>query len=96
MNQKLPDIIENLDNSKFTLWKKEFLQDFGLALSNVIDILDPDVIVLGGGVSNIPFLYTEGKNFVYESVFSDLVDTPILKNVLGDSAGVFGASLLES
>jgi fructokinase len=95
-NQKLPDIIKNIDNAKFTLWKKEFLENYGLALSNVIDILDPDVIVLGGGVSNIPFLYSEGKNFVYENVFSDLVDTPILKNTLGDSAGVFGACLLES
>ena len=62
----------------------------------VIDILDPDAIVLGGGVSNIPFLYDEGKNFVYECVFSDLIDTPILQNTLGDSAGVFGACLLES
>ena len=60
-----------------------------------IDILDPDVIVLGGGLSNIDFLYSEGKNSVYEKVFSDLVQTPILKNKLGDSAGVFGAALLN-
>jgi fructokinase len=63
-------------------------------LANVIDILDPDMIVLGGGVSNIDFLYDEGKNFVYEKVFSDTIDTPIVKNKLGDSAGVFGACLL--
>jgi fructokinase len=50
--------------------------------------------VLGGGVSNIPFLYDEGRDYVYDKVFSDLVETPILKNQLGDSAGVFGASLL--
>lgn len=96
MNQKLPDIINNLDNSKSAQWKKEFLENFGQALTNVIDILDPDVIVLGGGVSNVSFLYDEGKNFVYDNVFSDLIDTPILKNSLGDSAGVFGASLLSS
>jgi fructokinase len=65
-----------------------------IGLANVIDILDPDVIVLGGGVSNIPFLYDEGRDYVYDKVFSDLVETPILKNQLGDSAGVFGASLL--
>jgi len=65
-----------------------------MALANVIDILDPDAIVLGGGVSNIPFLYDEGRSAVYEKVFSDLVETPILKNGLGDSAGVFGACLL--
>jgi len=40
------------------------------------------------------FLYDEGKKSVYEKVFSDLVDTPILQNKLGDSAGVFGACLL--
>ena len=63
-------------------------------MANVIDILDPDAIVLGGGLSNILFLYDEGKNLVYENVFSDTVDTPILKNQLGDSAGVFGACLI--
>jgi fructokinase len=78
----------------FKLWKEEFLENFGMALANVIDILDPDVIVLGGGASNIPFLYDEGKEAVYDKVFSDSVDTPILKNSLGDSAGVFGACMI--
>ncbi len=90
----LPQIIQNLDDDKTLQWKNEFLHNFGTALANVIDILDPDAIVLGGGVSNVSFLYDEGKKAVYDSVFSDLVDTPILKNQLGDSAGVFGASLL--
>jgi len=75
-------------------WKNEFVSNFGLALANVIDILDPDSIVLGGGVSNIPYLYEEGIQSVYKNVFSDTVDTPILKNRLGDSAGVFGAAFL--
>ena len=90
----LPQIIQNFDDDKAIQWKNEFLHNFGTALANVIDILDPDAIVLGGGVSNVSFLYDEGKKAVYDSVFSDLVDTPILKNQLGDSAGVFGASLL--
>jgi len=93
-NQSLPEIIKNLDNPNFLNWKKSFLDDFGLSLANVIDILDPDMIVLGGGVSNIDFLYSEGKNSIYEKVFSDIVDTPITKNELGDSAGVFGACML--
>jgi len=92
--ESLPEIIQNLDDNKGLQWKNEFLNNFGTALANVIDILDPDAIVLGGGVSNISFLYDEGKKAVYDSVFSDLIDTPILKNQLGDSAGVFGASLL--
>jgi len=94
LNQSLPQIIQNLQNPNFTNWKKSFLDNFGLSLANVIDILDPDVIVLGGGVSNIDFLYDDGKSAVYEKVFSDVVDTPIVKNELGDSAGVFGACML--
>jgi len=93
-SQTLTDIISNIDNEIGQKWKNEFLENFGYGLANVIDILDPDVIVLGGGLSNIDFLYTEGKESVHSKVFSDSVDTPILKNKLGDSAGVFGACLL--
>lgn len=92
--QPLPEILSNIDNEIGKKWKDEFLENFGYGLANVIDILDPDVIVLGGGLSNIDFLYTEGKESVYDKVFSDLVDTPILQNKLGDSAGVFGACML--
>lgn len=86
--------IAQLQNTSgvFSKWKDEFLNNFGLALANVIDILDPEAIVLGGGVSNISFLYDEGVERVCHFVFSDNVDTPILKNKLGDSAGVFGAA----
>ena len=90
-SQSIPEILTSTDNKN---WKNEFLENFGYGLANVIDILDPDAIVLGGGLSNIDFLYTEGKESVYSKVFSDLVDTPILKNKLGDSAGVFGACML--
>jgi fructokinase len=94
LNESLPKIIQNSDNPNFDNWKKIFLNNFALSLSNVIDILDPDMIILGGGLSNINFLFDEGKNAVYEKVFSDVIDTPIVKNELGDSAGVFGACLL--
>jgi len=90
----LSEILSNLDSEIGQKWKDEFLENFGYGLANVIDILDPDAIVLGGGLSNIDFLYTEGKESVYGKVFSDLVETPILKNQLGDSAGVYGAALL--
>ena len=93
-SQTLPEILLNINNEISQKWKDEFLENFGYGLANVIDILDPDVIVLGGGLSNIDFLYTEGKESVYSKVFSDLVDTPILKNKLGDSAGVYGAAIL--
>ena len=94
LTQSLPEIIQNYNNLNFDNWKKSFLDNFALSLSNVIDILDPDMIILGGGLSNIDFLYDEGKTSVYEKVFSDKFDTPILKNELGDSAGVFGACML--
>ena len=94
-HETVPMIIQSQNSPKLKLWKNEFIENFGLGIANVIDILDPDAIVLGGGLSNIDFLYTDGKNSVYQKVFSDIVDTPILKNHLGDSAGVFGAALLE-
>ena len=93
-SQSLPEIVSYIEDENSLKWKSEFLENFGYALANVIDILDPDAIVLGGGLSNIDFLYSDGKKSVYDKVFSDLVDTPILKNKLGDSAGVFGAALL--
>ena len=92
--ESLQSIVQDLSGKKTKQWKEEFLENFGIGLANVIDILDPDIIVLGGGVSNIPFLYDEGKEAVYDKVFSDSVDTPILKNSLGDSAGVFGACMI--
>jgi fructokinase len=67
---------------------------FGLAISNIINTIDPDVIVLSGGVSNIPILYEEGIMEVRKNVFGDWSQTPILKADLGDSAGVFGAAYL--
>jgi len=92
--ESLQTITENHSDEKKEEWKRNFLENFGIGIANVIDILDPDAIILGGGVSNTPFLYDEGKKMVFEKVFSDSVDTPILKNKLGDSAGVFGACLL--
>jgi fructokinase len=73
---------------------QEFLQNFGIAMGNLISILDPDIVVLGGGLSNIEELYSDGVEQVKKYVFSDSLDTPIVKNKLGDSAGVFGAALI--
>jgi fructokinase len=69
------------------------LDAFGRGLANLIDILDPSAIVLGGGLSNLDFLLSEGRRRVANYVFNDELLTPILKNELGDSAGVFGAAL---
>ncbi len=73
---------------------QEFFNRFGRALANLINILDPDIIVIGGGVSNFDALYTEGVAAVRRQVFTDELQTPIVKHQLGDSAGVFGAALV--
>jgi len=64
------------------------------ALAHVINILDPDAIVLGGGLSNIDALYVDVPKLWGEWVFSDRVDTRLLKNVHGDASGVRGAAWL--
>jgi len=92
--EPLQEIIKKLDGEPGKIWKEDFLENFSLGLANVINILDPDVVILGGGVSNIDFLYNEGKDAVYEQIFNDQIDTPILKNALGDSSGVFGACMI--
>ncbi len=63
-------------------------------LAHVVNILDPDAIVLGGGVSNMEHLYTDLPALVRRHVFSDFVNTPILRNKHGDSSGVRGAAWL--
>jgi predicted NBD/HSP70 family sugar kinase len=67
---------------------------FGLGLSNVVNVLDPDVIVIGGGVSNLDVLFNEAVDSLKKHVFNPSFNTPIIKPKLGDSAGVFGAALL--
>lgn len=69
---------------------------FGRGLTNLINIMDPDAIIVGGGVGNIDELYTEGVARVRSFVFNPRLDTPILKPKLGDSAGVFGAAFLTA
>jgi fructokinase len=73
---------------------KRLCDVFGKAVSVVVDILDPDAIVIGGGVGNIDALYTEGVEGLKKYIFNNRVDVPILKPIFGDSAGVFGASAL--
>jgi fructokinase len=64
------------------------------SLAHVINILDPDVIVLGGGMSNIERLYANVPALWGQWVFSDRVDTKLVKNRYGDSSGVRGAAWL--
>lgn len=67
---------------------------FGKAVSVITNMLDPDVIVVGGGVGNVDALYTKGIESLQKHIFNNRLDVPVLKPSLGDSAGVFGAAAL--
>jgi fructokinase len=64
------------------------------ALASVINLLDPDVIVLGGGMSNCERLYRTIPRLWQDRVFSDRTETPLVRNRHGDSSGVRGAAWL--
>lgn len=90
MNDIVLSARQGEDSSKEIM--NEFLEDFGRSLGGLISILDPDAIILGGGLSNIDELYTEGIERIKKHAFYRDIRTPILKNRLGDSAGVIGAA----
>ncbi|MDF2693577.1 MAG: family Glucokinase [Labilithrix sp.] len=96
--RKLPEIATRAADVEADAIARELIAEridiFGRALATVIDILDPDAIVLGGGVSNLGVLYDEGPTAVARWVFNDDLATKIVKHALGDSAGVLGAALL--
>jgi predicted NBD/HSP70 family sugar kinase len=98
---KLPEIYDRKDSDEAAQKTVQRLTHyFGKAVSVLINILDPEVIVIGGGVGNIAEIYTDGVDAAREYVFNtgahhiDRLDTVFLKPKLGDSAGVFGAALL--
>jgi len=64
------------------------------SLAHVINVLDPDVIVLGGGMSNVERLYDTVPRLWGPWIFSDRVDTKLVRNAHGDSSGVRGAARL--
>jgi len=91
-----PEIVENAADGdtlcESTLERYE--QRLARSLATVINLLDPDVIVLGGGLSNIPRLYRNVPKLWARWVFSDVVGTRLVRNAHGDSGGVRGAAWL--
>jgi fructokinase len=98
LKKDLKEIYEShLDNSDVyaTQTINHLLTSFARAISSIINVIDPNVIILGGGVSNIDLLYTEGVKQIENYIFNNRkVETIFLKPKLGDSAGVFGAAEL--
>ena len=71
----------------------QVLNYFARSMANIMVHLEPDIIVIGGGVSNLPILYSEGLRRTNEIVFGTPL-TQIVENQLGDSSGVHGAAAL--
>ncbi len=83
---------ENDPNAQKTM--TDFIYYFGRCMASLINIFDPSILVIGGGVSNLPILYTEGQASANRQLFNTRLPVPIVKNELGDSSGIYGAALL--
>jgi predicted NBD/HSP70 family sugar kinase len=96
--KKLKDIVQAHiagSDKNATATMERLFEYYGKAISTLINVIDPDVIVIGGGVGNIDLLYSEGYERIKKYIFnSGEVLTPVVKPKLGDSAGVFGAAML--
>jgi fructokinase len=73
---------------------ENYFDQLARSLAHVINIIDPDAVVLGGGMSNIKEIYRQVPDRLQSYVFSDSVVTPILPALHGDASGVFGAAML--
>lgn len=93
----MPEIIQKYaeHDEAAIITVNRMLKYFGKGIASIINMIDPDVIVIGGGVGNIDLLYDEGIKQVKKYIFNHRLDTHIVKPKLGDSAGVFGAALLQ-
>ncbi len=98
-NRRMPEIVaraaEGDRAARSTLARLR--SKFAEAIAAVINILDPDAVVIGGGVGNIDLLYAEEtRRAVLKHTFNHELRTEFLRPTLGDSAGVFGAALLSA
>ena len=96
-NYKTKEIVKlyNEDDVRAIKAFDDYVDRLARALSDVINLLDPDVIVLGGGMSNIEYIYQNIHQKLSKYVFSDVLNTKVMKNAHGDSSGVRGAAWLS-
>ena len=90
------EILKNLPNSERSqIALTNYIDQLARGLSVVVNILDPDIIVLGGGMSNVDSIYETINDKLKKYVFSDIFYTKVVKNYHGDSGGVRGAAWLS-
>lgn len=85
---------ERGDNTAAAQTIERLVYNFAKGMGNIINLLDPDVIVIGGGVGQVEALHSKGPDLIKRFVYNNRLDTLIMRPKLGDSAGVFGAALL--
>ena len=86
--------IDSLPQTKDSRAMDEYCHRLARGLSTVINILDPDVIVVGGGISNNPYIYEKTPKLLKNYVAGGECTTPLLKARHGDASGVRGAAWL--
>ena len=94
---RLPEIVIHaaVGNADAIDTLERLREKFAEALGAVITLLDPEAIVIGGGVGNLDLLYSpETRMAIAKHLFNNRFETPLLRPELGDSAGVFGAAML--
>lgn len=98
MWKSLKDIVASAGTDRAARETVErLLSGFGRAIAQVINILDPDIIIIGGGVGNVEALYSPAaRKEIEKHLFNDSLDIPVVRPELGDSAGVIGAALLTA
>ena len=91
-HQIIDEFNQGSERSRAALDK--YVDHLARGLSNVVNILDPDVIVLGGGMSNVDYIYKNINEKLKTYVVTDTFHTKVIKNIHGDSSGVRGAAWL--
>lgn len=98
--RRLKEIVERAnagDDPVAAATLERLAEYFAKAIYQIIDVFDPHAIVIGGGVGNIPVLYSETtRDKITDLIFNATFDAALLKPTLGDSAGVFGAAMLTA
>jgi fructokinase len=96
LSASCPDIIQQMSHNPLAQNSyRRYVDRLARSLASVINIMDPQVIILGGGLSNVDSLYTDVPKLWQPYIFSDTVNTSLLKNEYGDSSGVRGAAWLN-